>query len=194
MRPARQRSAAGARTPHDVIHYAGIDVPIGRVWLGVTGRGVCRISLGGITEKSFVAELERLRPGARIVKDPGSPGVAAARSELLEYFSGARTAFTVPVDLDGLTSFQRKVLGSAVKIPLGRVATYGRLAAAVGRPGGARAVGGALRINPVPIVIPCHRVVASDGGLGGFTVRGCPDSLGIKRKLLALEGRVEGAR
>jgi methylated-DNA-[protein]-cysteine S-methyltransferase len=185
----RRGSVAEPATPPSVIRYCGLAAPIGRIWLGVSDRGVVRISLGGLEESDFVAELAHLRPGARLVKDATSRIIAAARRELLEYFSGTRTTFTLPVDLDGLTAFQRKVLGSTGRIPLGRVATYGRIAEAVGRPGGARAVGGALRINPVPIVIPCHRVVASGGGLGGFTVRGCPDSLDIKRKLLALEGQ-----
>jgi len=184
MRAGRSPSTGAGET----VRYAAVRAPIGRVWLGVTDRGVCRIALGGMAEERFVGDLKRLRPGARIVRDPNAPGVAAARAELLEYFAGARTAFTVPIDLEGLTAFQKKVLESAIRIPLGRVATYGRLAAEIGSPRGARAVGGALRINPIPIVIPCHRVVAGDGGIGGFTVRGCPDSLDIKRKLLALEG------
>jgi O-6-methylguanine DNA methyltransferase len=179
--------AADPAASPDAIHYCSLAAPIGRIWLAASDRGLVRISLGGLSEAEFAAELNRMRPVARLVKDAASPPMAAARRELLEYFSGARTAFTLSVDLEGLTPFQKKVLGSTGRIPPGRVATYGRLAAAVGRPGGARAVGGALRANPVPIVIPCHRVVAS-GGLGGFTVRGCSEALDIKRKLLALEG------
>ncbi len=191
MRSITARSVGSVTSPAQppiVIRYCGLAAPIGRIWLGMSDRGVVRISLGGLDESEFLAELRRVRPGARLVKDVTSAAIAAARRELLEYFSGARTTFTLPVDLDGLTAFQRKVLASTGRIPSGSVATYGRIAEAVGRPGGARAVGGALRINPVPIVIPCHRVVASGGGLGGFTVRGCPESLDIKRKLLALEG------
>lgn len=187
---AQRRPSASSGEAPDVIHYFALTAPIGRIWLGASRSGICRISLGGLSEREFVAELKRLRPGARLEKAQ-SPLIEAARDELLEYFSGSRTAFTVAVDLDGLTAFQKKVLGSTGRIPLGRVATYGRIAASVGRPGGARAVGGALSINPVPIVIPCHRVIASDGGLGGFTVRGCSDSLDIKQKLLALEGHGE---
>jgi len=80
------------------------------------------------------------------------------------------------------------VLEAAREIRYGAVLTYGALASAIGCPGAARAVGGALGANPIPILVPCHRIVAADGGLGGFTVKGCPDGLNLKRRLLSLEG------
>jgi methylated-DNA-[protein]-cysteine S-methyltransferase len=87
------------------------------------------------------------------------------------------------VDLDGLPPFQRKVLLAERRVPYGRTITYGALAAKVGRPRAARAVGQALAHNPVPLVVPCHRVIAAGGGLGGFG-----GGLALKRRLLALEG------
>ena len=87
------------------------------------------------------------------------------------------------MDLHVLTPFQRDVLRATAWVPFGRVASYGAIAAAIGRPGASRAVGNALGSNPVPILIPCHRIIASDGTVGGFT-----GGTGLKRKLLGLEG------
>ena len=110
----------------------------------------------------------------------GWPSGPAAR--IIEYLSGRRRRFSVPVDLSAVPPFHAKVLRAAGRIPRGRTVTYGELAAAVGRPRGARAVGQAMARNPVPLVVPCHRVVGS-GGLGGYG-----GGLALKRRLLALEG------
>ena len=90
------------------------------------------------------------------------------RAELETYFSGKPTLFTVPVDWSDYTEFRLKALQFTAAIPAGQVATYGGVATAVGRPGAARAVGGAMHANRTPIVVPCHRVVGSDGSLTGF--------------------------
>jgi len=104
--------------------------------------------------------------------------------ELERYFRGEPVTFAdVDVDLTGSTEFEREVYKATRAIPFGKVATYGQIAKAIGRPNAQRAVGQALGKNPTSIVIPCHRVVASDGGLGGFT-----GGLHWKRKLLRLEG------
>ncbi len=100
--------------------------------------------------------------------------------ELGEYFCGKRRKFTHPPDLSG-TPFERQVYAALLEIPFGQIETYGTLAKRLGRPGGARAVGNALAKNPLPIVIPCHRVVAT-GNIGGFT-----GGLDVKRALLAHE-------
>lgn len=112
----------------------------------------------------------------------------AAVSQVQEYFERKRRTFDLPLDLDSATDFQREVYAELVRIPHGRVVTYGELAEAVGRAELARAVGQAVGANPVPILIPCHRVVAAEGRLGGFT-----GGLGVKAALLRTENvDVEG--
>jgi len=102
---------------------------------------------------------------------------------LRHYFRGEKVSFRVRLDLSGMSEFTRRVLDECRKIPYGETATYTDLAYAIGQPGAARAVGQAMGRNPVPVVIPCHRIVASGGGLGGF---GC--GLEWKAYLLGLEG------
>jgi len=113
----------------------------------------------------------------------------AARRELARYLSGSLRAFTVPLDLAGRTPFAERVLRALCEVPFGDLITYGGLARAAGCPGGARAVGGAVGGNPVPIVVPCHRVVAAERRLGGFS-----GGLDNKRWLLAHEGVLDGLR
>ena len=103
-------------------------------------------------------------------------------AELEEYFSGMPTTFTVPIDWSDYTEFRLKALQFTAAIPSGQVATYGGIATAVGRPGAARAVGGAMHANRTPIVVPCHRVVGSDGSLTGFG-----GGLELKQELLGIE-------
>jgi methylated-DNA-[protein]-cysteine S-methyltransferase len=102
---------------------------------------------------------------------------------LNSYFDGAHVDLAVPVDLSGLKTFTRRVLEETMKIPYGRVATYRSIALRLGMPAAARAVGQALKRNPIPLVIPCHRVIKSDGSLGGFAM-----GLDIKTRLLSIEG------
>jgi methylated-DNA-[protein]-cysteine S-methyltransferase len=104
------------------------------------------------------------------------------RRELDEYFTGRRQAFDLALDLRLLSDFTRRVLGATAAIPYGEVSTYREVAAAAGSPRGSRAAGNALGSNPLPIVLPCHRVLHSSGGLGGYT-----GGLGRKRVLLAIE-------
>ncbi len=104
-------------------------------------------------------------------------------SELCEYFDRTRRAFDLPLDLDAATEFQRDVYAHLLEVPYGHVVTYGELAAAIGRAELARAVGQAVGANPVPIVVPCHRVIAAEGKLGGFS-----GGLATKVALLRLEG------
>lgn len=133
--------------------------------------------------------------GGSVDKDHRMPGddaplrireIAARASEQIgEYFAGRRRHFEgLPLDLRG-TAFQKRVWEAMRRIPWGRTMTYGELAEAAGRPGAARAAGAACAANPIPIIIPCHRILASGGGLGGFS-GGC--GLETKRSLLALEG------
>jgi len=145
-------------------------------------RRVLTSPIGGIeiwTEDGMLKALNFVR--ARPTKAPRDDPIAR---ELKRYFRGEPVDFRdVPLDLTGCTDFQRAVYEATRRIPYGKVATYGQIAKAIGRPNAQRAVGQALGKNPIGIVIPCHRVVASDGGLGGFT-----GGLHWKRKLLRHEG------
>lgn len=113
----------------------------------------------------------------------------SARRELKAYLAGRLRSFRVPCDLSGLPAFTRAVLRLTARIPYGRVRSYRWIAERLGRSGASRAVGNALARNPIPIIIPCHRVVRSDGQLGGFAL-----GLSWKRRLLELEGRYGGLR
>lgn len=110
-----------------------------------------------------------------------TPVLRWARAQLLEYFGGTRKSFDLPLAPRG-TVFQRKVWNSLLRIPYGQTRSYGDVAVTLGKPGAAKAVGGACHRNPIPILIPCHRVVGADGGLTGF---GC--GLDLKQELLNLE-------
>lgn len=113
--------------------------------------------------------------------DDNYPPIRETARQLAEYFAGARRAFELPLDLRG-TPFQLRVWNALLRIPYGETRTYGQLAALAGHPGAARAVGAANGANPIAIIVPCHRVVASGGGLGGYG-----GGLDCKRFLLALE-------
>ncbi len=153
--------------------------PIGDILIAQSSRGLCRLQFGRVSERKFMAELaDRFGSGVSFE----TRRLPIVEMQLRKYLAGKATSFTLEVDLRKLTAFQRRVLRQAMKIPYGKTVTYGELAARVGNPAAYRAVGGALGANPVPIVIPCHRVIASDGSLGGFG-----GGLAYKKKLLALE-------
>lgn len=153
---------------------------IGNIFIAKTARGLSSVEFG-ITEDDFVQKLEQ--EGARIaIRSSGK--TAEIRDQLREYLNGKRTSFDINVDLSALTKFHQQVLMAAWEIPHGRIVTYGEIARRIGKPNAARAVGQALGHNPVPIVIPCHRVIASDGSLGGYSGGG---GLETKAKLLELE-------
>jgi methylated-DNA-[protein]-cysteine S-methyltransferase len=162
-----------------VVHWDELPTPIGRVLVAVGDAGLIRIGFRR-SAADFAAELAR-RLGVEVVRSPAR--AAQVVRQLRAYFAGERRAFDLPLDLAHLTPFQRRVLRAAATVPAGRVVSYGELARRIGRPRGSRAVGQALGRNPVPIVIPCHRVVAAGGRIGGYT-----GGLGIKRALLRLEG------
>ena len=174
----RFRAAAVAAGCLDVA-WALADSPIGELLLATTPRGICRIAF----DPNVDAALEQLGEtfGARVLGSAGP--LEPLRGELDEYFEGKRRRFDVPVDLSGLTSFQRTALGALSDVGYGMAITYGELARRVARPQAARAVGGAMHRNPVPIVVPCHRVIGADGRLTGYA-----GGLERKRSLLALEG------
>jgi len=126
----------------------------------------------------------RQRAAAEFPEAEEQPGRFEAATRLLRrYFSGERVEFDIPLDLFGLKPFSSAVLTEIRHIPYGGLASYGAVARRLGRPSAARAVGQALKRNPIPIVIPCHRIIAGDDSLGGFGM-----GLDMKMKLLSLEG------
>jgi methylated-DNA-[protein]-cysteine S-methyltransferase len=175
---ARFRDRAARGNLLDVA-YDVVDSPIGPLLVAATDRGLCEIAFDPEPER----ETERLaaRFGTRVLHAPRP--LARARKELDQYFAGRRRDFDLSVDIEWLPDFQRGVLEELARVPYGRVETYGSLAARIGRPRAARAVGGALNRNPLPIVLPCHRVVGVSGSLVGYA-----GGLERKRALLELEG------
>jgi methylated-DNA-[protein]-cysteine S-methyltransferase len=157
---------------------AWVDAPFGPVFVAKTEKGVCRLSFRR-SEDELLGELER----RSLLPEMAPEKLHRERRELGEYFEGKRRRFEVPIDLRWGTEFQRKVLEAASRIPFGECLCYADVAKRVGRPNAQRAVGSALGKNPVAIVIPCHRVVASGGGMGGYT-----GGLDIKRTLMEIEG------
>lgn len=153
----------------DLLFY---DSPIGR--LGLMGEGDHLISLA-LPYSPVPMIMERETPVLRETK-----------RQLEAYFSGKLQEFDLPLHLEG-TPFRLKVWEQLRQIPYGQVISYGELARRVGQPGASRAVGGANRHNPIAIIIPCHRVIAADGTLGGYSGN-CGGSAQVKRALLKLEG------
>jgi methylated-DNA-[protein]-cysteine S-methyltransferase len=174
----RFRRAAAAAGLLDVA-YDLVDSPVGPLLVATSERGVCRLSFDPEPE----AEAERLARtfGVRVLRAP----LDEPRRELDEYFEGRRRTFELPLDLRAVPDFHRLVLGELERVPYGEVTTYGTLAARAGRPRAARAVGTVMNRNPIPIVLPCHRVVGSTGKLVGYG-----GGLDRKEFLLRLEGAV----
>lgn len=162
------------------VAYTTTDSPVGRLLLATTPVGLARLAyLDGDDEEAVLADMAaRLSP--RVLSAPARLDVS--RRELDEYFAGRRRRFDVALDLRLMTDFTRRVLTATAAIPYGSLSTYRDVATAAGSPRGSRAAGNALGANPLPIVLPCHRVVHSDGGLGGYT-----GGLDRKRTLLAIE-------
>jgi methylated-DNA-[protein]-cysteine S-methyltransferase len=160
----------------------GFDVlesPIGPLFVAASSRGLAAISYDADPE----GQLDRLAriAGPRVLRSPRS--IDLARRELDEYFDGERRAFDLSLDLRGLPVFTLAVLKELARVPYGETTTYGALAAKVGHPRAARAVGTVMNRNRIPIVLPCHRVVGASGDLTGYA-----GGLGVKARLLELEG------
>ncbi|MFC4098577.1 methylated-DNA--[protein]-cysteine S-methyltransferase [Paenibacillus xanthanilyticus] len=170
------------------IYYAEVGSPIGPLLLAATDEGLCRIDFGGYEEheQELAAWTKRYRPGAEWMHAPRHPVVSAAAEQLAEYFAGGRQLFDLPLDLWG-TPFQRKVWQALTEVPFGAVCSYKHIAEAIGQPKAVRAVGGANNRNPIPVIVPCHRVIGASGEMVGYG-----GGLPIKRCLLDLEkGRPE---
>ena len=174
----RFRAAAAEAGLLDVA-YDVVESPLGELFVGVSERGLCVISY----EVDPDVQIERLARGfgSRVLRSPRP--VDPARRQLDEYFAGKRKQFGLDVDLRLARDFGRTVLEELGRVPFGEVTTYGALAAKAGKPKAARAVGTIMNRNPVPIVLPCHRVVGANGSLVGYA-----GGLERKQTLLRLEG------
>jgi methylated-DNA-[protein]-cysteine S-methyltransferase len=163
------------------VAYTSLDYPVGPVLIAATPRGVVRIAFGEFSDENQVlGELsDRISP--RVLEVPSF--FDGVRRELDEYFEGRRTKFDLPLDWRLTRGFGRRVLKHTAEIPYGEVSTYTDVAVAAGSPRAFRAAGNALGANPIPIVVPCHRVLHRGGGLGGYG-----GGLDRKEFLLRLEG------
>ncbi|MGW7020540.1 methylated-DNA--[protein]-cysteine S-methyltransferase [Streptomyces decoyicus] len=160
-----------------------LSTPIGPLLLAATRKGLVRVVFHADerTARRELTRLEQFFGGAPLAS---VPHLETAAAELTAYFAGELHSFTVPLDWSLSSGFSARVLHAlADGVPYGSVVGYQDLADRVGEPGAARAVGAAMGSNPLPVIVPCHRVVASDGGIGGFG-----GGLETKRLLLALEG------
>lgn len=162
------------------VAYAVTDSPLGPLAVFVTPRGLVRVAYQGEPIDEVVADVAA-RVSPRLLLAPEQTD--AIRRELDAYFARRLESFSVPIDWTLVRGFARGVLHATAAIPFGQVTTYGHLAEAAGSPRAARAAGNALGSNPIPIVVPCHRVLHAGGGLGGYT-----GGLDRKRILLRIEG------
>jgi methylated-DNA-[protein]-cysteine S-methyltransferase len=172
---ARFREAAIREGLADV-RFDVVDSPLGELLLAATPRGLCRISYTIEGQDEVLARTF----GVRVLRSP----LDDVRRELDEYFAGRRYRFDLEIDLR-VAGFQRDVLDELARVPYGQTDTYGHLATRLGRPRAARAVGMVMNRNPIPIVLPCHRIVGANGALTGYA-----GGLRVKRELLELEGAV----
>lgn len=160
---------------------------LGLLWAAVTERGLWSASYG-IDEMEFRAHI---RERGEVLPVPAPTKVAAVLKQMAEYLAGKRRRFELKVDWSGMTPFQIAVRKAVMAVPYGETASYGDIAAAVGRPQAPRAVGGVQATNPISFVIPCHRILAANGGLGGYGGYG---GLETKLWLLELEQRLAPQR
>jgi methylated-DNA-[protein]-cysteine S-methyltransferase len=195
MEPRMKRAASRIGTPPEVdftvaadeeglvdVAYATVDSPFGTFVAASTGKGLVRLALSPSGIDDVLDDLSaRISP--RVLEMPAR--LDTVRRELDEYFSGSRWAFDIAIDWSLVDGFNRRVLRATARIPYGSVSTYRDMARSAGSPRAARAAGNALHNNPVPIIVPCHRVIGSDGSLTGYG-----GGLPMKEALLRLEGAV----
>lgn len=173
---ARRADAAGLLD----VAWATLDTPLGPIAVFVTPRGLVRVAYDRENFGEVAAEVaEQVSP--RVLVAPQRTDLV--REQLDDYFEARRRTFDVPIDWTLVRGFNQGVLKATADIPFGETASYGDVAAAAGSPRAARAAGNALAGNPIPIVVPCHRVIHASGGIGGYT-----GGLDHKRFLLRLEG------
>ena len=175
---ARFRAAAADEGLIEVA-YASVASPVGELFVVGTDQGVLAVSW----ERDDVLEKVAAAVSPRVLEAPGR--LDDARRQLDEYFAHRRERFDLPIDWSLTKGFRREVLHELVRVPFGEVISYAGLAERAGNPGASRAVGSAMATNPIPIIVPCHRVLRTGGALGGYSGR---DGLVTKRFLLELEG------
>ncbi len=163
----------------DELSYTSLESPIGHLYVALTVKGVCLLSLH-CGEKKFLQQLKD--SGIKVIRRDHRKGGFVVK-ELESYFAGELCHFQTPIDLLWGTPFERRVWHELSRIPYGETRSYREVAKSVGVPQGYRAVGRAVGKNPIGIIIPCHRVILSDGGLGGFS-----SGVETKKYLLQLEG------
>jgi methylated-DNA-[protein]-cysteine S-methyltransferase len=163
------------------VAYTSVDSPLGPLVVAATPRGLVRVSYTEFRGEDEVLEELARRVSPRVLEAPAR--LDPVRRELDEYFEGRREQFDIPIDWSHLAGFTREVLRATAKIGFGEVSTYAGVATAAGSPRAVRAAGNALGANPMPVIVPCHRVLRTGGGLGGY-------GGGLERKefLLRLEG------
>lgn len=162
-----------------IVHTAHFDTPIGAMFAASTERGLAYLELPHASGRGFRGWLPRALPDTDC-REAFQPNRAAV-AQILEYLEGKRRDFQLPLDLRA-TPFQRSVYDELLRIPYGETRSYADVARCIGRPRAVRAVGTANGANPIPLVVPCHRVIASGGHLGGYG-----GGLPLKRQLLAME-------
>ncbi len=154
--------------------------PLGRIYLAVSVHGLCKVSSESQSIDQFVEAVEEIYPSVEIIFDNDS--IIELITKLDDYFSGRRRNIGFRLDLNSMTTFGKKVLLACSKLEYGETVSYGELALRAGSPRASRAVGTVMSKNPLPIVIPCHRVISASGKIGGYT-----GGLHKKRLLLAIE-------
>jgi methylated-DNA-[protein]-cysteine S-methyltransferase len=165
------------------VAYATTESPVGRLLLATTPQGLIRLAyLDAGEDEEAVLERLATKVSPRLLSAPRK--LDQPRRELDQYFEGARQQFEVSLDWQLVRGFGRRVLEATYRIPFGSVSTYKQVATEAGSPRASRAAGNALGANPIPIIVPCHRILHATGGLGGYT-----GGLERKRTLLAIEGR-----
>jgi methylated-DNA-[protein]-cysteine S-methyltransferase len=164
------------------VAYGWVDSPVGRLTVAATPRGLVRVAYPFREPEAVLEDLAR-KISPRVLEAPER--LDLIRRELDEYFEGRRRDFSVPIDWSLTRGFGRGVLRATAQIPFGEVKTYAEMAKEAGSPRAVRAAGNALGANPMPVVVPCHRVVRTGGGFGGYTG-------GLERKEFLL--RLEGSR
>jgi methylated-DNA-[protein]-cysteine S-methyltransferase len=172
------------------IRYLVFETALGFVGLGWSDAGLTRLVLPGRDRAATAKRLLRRDPDAELVSDTALADtplwIRDLAGAIRAYASGEQTEFSaVPVDLAGVDDFRRAIYAEAKKLRFGETTTYGELAVRAGHPGLARETGAALGQNPVPLVIPCHRILAAGGKIGGFSA---PGGSATKERMLALEG------
>ena len=166
----------------DQIHIGYLEEsPFGRIYLAVSVHGLCKVSSESQSITQFAEEVEEIYPDMEIIFN--NDYLSELITMLDDYFSGEHHNIDFPLDLNSMSPFGEKILMACSKVGYGETVSYGELALRAGSPGASRAVGTVMSKNPLPIVIPCHRVISASGNIGGYT-----GGLHKKRLLMAIEG------